>query len=122
MPWNVKFLQILSAASVGQPKPKPEPEQQSEEITPYELYIKLLQTKFGDLVDKNLDEVIESYLPDGFDKYNYQIDAVKQCFSTMKEHGGFLLAEVHRPGRAVRHGPATQGAYHHSSCNKICMG
>ena len=101
VPWNGKFLQILSAASVGQPKPKPEPEQQSEEITPYELYIKLLQTKFGDLVDKNLDEVIESYLPDGFDKYNYQIDAVKQCFSTMKEHGGFLLADVVGLGKTI---------------------
>ncbi|MBP3823509.1 MAG: DEAD/DEAH box helicase family protein [Bacteroidaceae bacterium] len=73
----------------------------AEEITPYELYIKLLQTKFGDLVDKNLDEVIESYLPDGFDKYSYQIDAVKQCFSTMKEHGGFMLADVVGLGKTI---------------------
>ena len=101
VPWNGNFLQILSAAPVGQPKPKPEPKPQSEELTPYELYIKLLQTKFGDLVDKNLDEVIEGYLPEGFDKYNYQIDAVKQCFSTMKEHGGFLLADVVGLGKTI---------------------
>lgn len=101
VPWNGKFLQILSAAPVGQPKPKPKPEAQSNQLTPYELYIKLLQTKFGDLVDKNLDEVIESYLPQEFDKYTYQIDAVKQCFSTMKEHGGFLLADVVGLGKTI---------------------
>jgi len=101
VPWNGKFLQILSAAPVGQPKPKPKPEPQSNRLTPYELYIKLLQTKFGDLVDKNLDELIESYLPQGFDKYTYQIDAVKQCFSTMKEHGGFLLADVVGLGKTI---------------------
>lgn len=100
VPWNGKFLQILSTAPVGQPKPEA-PEPQNEELTPYELYIKLLQTKFGDLVDKNLDEVIESYLPTGFDKYDYQIDAVKQCFATMKEHGGFLLADVVGLGKTI---------------------
>lgn len=100
-PWNGKFLQILSAAPVGKPEPKPEPEPQNEQLTPYELYIKLLQTKFGDLVDKNLDEIIESYLPDGFEKFDYQIDAVEQCFSTMKEHGGFLLADVVGLGKTV---------------------
>jgi len=99
VPWNGKFLQILSAAPVGQPNP--EPETHPDQLTPFELYIKLLQTKFGDLVDKNLDEVIESYLPKGFDRYNYQIDAVKQCFSTMKEHGGFLLADVVGLGKTI---------------------
>lgn len=97
--WNGKFLQILSSAPVGQQKPEPEP--QNEELTPYELYIKLLQTKFGDLVDKDLDEVISGYLPNGFDNYSYQIDAVKQCFSIMKEHGGFLLADVVGLGKTI---------------------
>jgi superfamily II DNA or RNA helicase len=99
VPWNGKFLQILAAAPVGHPKQETEP--QSDVLTPYELYIKLLQTKFGNLVDKNLDEVIASYLPERFDKYSYQIDAVKQCFSTMKEHGGFLLADVVGLGKTV---------------------
>lgn len=99
VPWNGKFLQILSAAPVGQTNPTPEP--QPDKLTPYELYIKLLQTKFGSLVDKNIDEVIESYLPQGFEKYDYQIDAVKQCFSTMKEHGGFLLADVVGLGKTI---------------------
>ncbi len=103
VPWNGKFLKILAEAPVGKPKPQPKSltSSQEEPLTPYELYIKLLQTKFGNLVDKNLDEVIESYLPKGFDKYNYQIDAVKQCFSTMKEHGGFLLADVVGLGKTI---------------------
>ncbi len=105
--WNGTFIQeILMKSPVGkkaaEAKEREDAEEAKEiELTPYELYIKLLQTKFGDLVDKNLDEVIESYLPDGFDKYNYQIDAVKQCFSTMKEHGGFLLADVVGLGKTI---------------------
>ncbi len=97
--WNGEFLQILGNAPVGQPKPCAEME--SGELTPYELYIKLLQTKFGDIVDKDINEVIESYLPQQYDRYSYQIDAVKQCFSTMKEHGGFLLADVVGLGKTI---------------------
>lgn len=100
VPWNGQFLQILSSAPVGQPKPDV-PAADTTLLTPYELYIKLLQTKFGDLVDKGLDEQIESYLPEGYDRYCYQIDAVKQCISTMKEHGGFLLADVVGLGKTI---------------------
>lgn len=102
VPWNGEFLQILSAAPVGQkPRHDDVPAADTTQLSPYELYIKLLQTKFGDLVDKGLDDLVESYLPEGFDKYNYQIDAVKQCVSTMKEHGGFLLADVVGLGKTI---------------------
>lgn len=105
--WNGKFIQeILLKSPIGKKATEANEgdgdlNKEIECFTPYELYIKLLQTKFGDLVDKNLDDVIESYLPNGFDKYNYQIDAVKQCFSTMKEHGGFLLADVVGLGKTI---------------------
>lgn len=98
--WTQEFLeQILKTSKPVHAMKKVE--ELDAPLTPYELYIKLLHTKFGDLVDKNLDEVIESYLPQGFDRYNYQIDAVKQCFSTMKEHGGFLLADVVGLGKTI---------------------
>ncbi len=97
--WNGEFTRILSQAPVMLPRPKENPYDDS--ITPYELYIKLLQTKFGNIVDKNLSEIIEGYLPQQYDRYNYQIDAVKQCFSTMKEHGGFLLADVVGLGKTI---------------------
>lgn len=99
-PWNGQFLRILAAAPVGQPKPEPE-EDVSAPLTPYELYIKLLQIKFGHLVDVNLGQQIQSYLPPKYDTYNYQIDAVKQCYATMKEHGGFLLADVVGLGKTI---------------------
>ena len=105
MPWNQDFLlQVLGKTPIGNiPSPKEEEDTPQEEIplTPYELYIKLLQTKFGDLVDKNLGELIESYLPWNYDTFEYQIDAVKQCFSTMKEHGGFMLADVVGLGKTI---------------------
>lgn len=105
VPWNQDFLlQVLGKTSIGTFTPPTEEEETPQEdtsLTPYELYIKLLQTKFGDLVDKNLGELIESYLPKHFDTFEYQIDAVKQCFSTMKEHGGFMLADVVGLGKTI---------------------
>lgn len=97
--WNGEFMQILCQAPVMLPRPKANTCDDS--ITPYELYIKLLQTKFGNLVDKNLSEIIEGYLPQQYECYDYQIDAVKQCISTMKEHGGFLLADVVGLGKTI---------------------
>lgn len=103
--WTQEFLEQILKKSKPVQQMQEEEKQKDEELsaplTPYELYIKLLQTKFGSLVDTNLDEVIESYLPKGFKKYTYQIDAVKQCFSTMKEHGGFLLADVVGLGKTI---------------------
>lgn len=102
--WSQEFLEEIKKSPNGQEVLRKMEEERAavlERLTPYELYIKLLQTKFGDLVDKNLDELIESYLPKDFDKYSYQIDAVKQCFSTMKEHGGFLLADVVGLGKTI---------------------
>ena len=65
------------------------------------MYIKLLQYKFGDIVDLNQQQLIESYLPPNYDPLVYQIDAVKQCFSIMKEHDGFMLAHVVGLGKTI---------------------
>ncbi len=99
--WTQEFLEQILKPSKPVQQIEDEKNKEPEPLTPYELYIKLLQTKFGDLVDKDIDEVIESYLPQGYDKYTYQIDAVKQCFNTMKEHGGFLLADVVGLGKTI---------------------
>ena len=73
----------------------------AQEFTPYEQYIKLLQLQFGDVVDKNLGQEIESYLPPKVHKLDYQIEAVKRCVSIMHEHGGFMLADVVGLGKTI---------------------
>jgi len=70
-------------------------------LTPYELYIKLLNYKFGDIVDLNQQQLIESYLPSRYNPLDYQIQAVKQCFAIMREHGGFMLADVVGLGKTI---------------------
>lgn len=99
--WTKEFLEeVLKGTPVDKPKIK-RPDAAISRLTPYELYIKLLQTKFGNLVDKDLSKMIEEYLPQRYNCYDYQIDAVKQCYSTMKEHGGFLLADVVGLGKTI---------------------
>lgn len=101
MPWNKSFLEeVLKDAPITK-KAEESLTIKESPLTPYELYIKLLQYKYGDLVDKNLGEMIEAYLPAHFDRLEYQVDAVKQCFSIMKEHGGFMLADVVGLGKTV---------------------
>lgn len=99
-PWNEQFLeQILKSAPITG---EVEKERKNEDsFTPYELYIKLLQIKFGDIVDKSLGQQIESYLPVNIHKLDYQIEAVKRCISIMHEHGGFMLADVVGLGKTI---------------------
>ncbi len=99
-PWNKVFLEeVLKGAPVTIKAEKPDII--NKPLTPYELYIKLLQYKFGDIVDLNQQQLIESYLPKQFNPLTYQIEAVKQCFSIMKEHGGFMLADVVGLGKTI---------------------
>lgn len=97
--WTGKFIKnILKPSPIGKKiaedlKPAP--------LTPYELYIKYLQLQFGDMVDANTTEILKSYLPPSLDPLEYQLDAVKQCFSVMKRYGGFLLGDVVGLGKTV---------------------
>ena len=61
----------------------------------------MLQLQFGDVVDKNLGQQIESYLPIDIHKLTYQIEAVKRCIGIMYEHGGFMLADVVGLGKTI---------------------
>ncbi len=97
--WNKTFLEeVLHGSPVEVEAAKPVA---VEPLTPYELYIKLLNYKFGDIVDLNQQQLIESYLPQRFNPLDYQIQAVKQCFAIMREHGGFMLADVVGLGKTV---------------------
>ena len=102
-PWTGKFiLDILKKSPVGKKAAeKPIMDNSVEPFTPYELYIKLLQLQFGDVVDMSLGQQIESYLPANIYKLNYQIEAVKRCIGIMYEHGGFMLADVVGLGKTI---------------------
>ena len=105
--WEKEFLLQVTQSKMGPnidvPEPEPEPDVNDaiEPFTPYELYIKLLQLQFGDIVDKDLGQQIESYLPTDIHKLTYQIEAVKRCIGIMHEHGGFMLADVVGLGKTI---------------------
>lgn len=103
--WTQEFLEQILKPS--KPAQKIEEEQQKQEeledtpLTPYELYIKLLQHNFGDIVDANTTNKVESYLPSFYNAYQFQTDAVTQCYNIMQKYKGFMLADVVGLGKTV---------------------
>ncbi len=95
--WNRIFLEQILWPSPIATKVKKE----LEELSPYEVYIKYLQLQFGDVTDESVTAQLKSYLPKAFNPYNYQLDAVKQCFYIMKAHGGFFLSDVVGLGKTI---------------------
>lgn len=71
----------------------------NDEITPFELYIKLLAEYFGKSIDYDPDSVGD--LPANFKKLTYQIDAVNEGFNMLLRHNGFVLADVVGTGKTV---------------------
>lgn len=71
----------------------------NEEITPFELYIKLLTEYFGKNIDYDPDSIGD--LPQNFKKLSYQVDAVNEGFNMLLKHNGFLLADVVGLGKTV---------------------
>lgn len=105
--WNKEFIEeILKPSKIAQELPKPAPaeeptEEVSPAITPYEAYIHLLNDKFGAVSDTNMLGVLEKFLPEKYDKLQYQMDAVALCNQIMHIHGGFLLGDVVGLGKTV---------------------
>lgn len=66
-----------------------------EDITAYELYLKTLYEYFKDEIndDKSKDE-LDIYLPDGFMKLQYQIDAIIQAKKALDIYGGVFISDV----------------------------
>lgn len=101
VPWTGKFIkEILVPSPIGK-KVKSAIKKIESPLSPYELYIKLLQLKFGSLVERDATEALEEYLPENYARLDYQISAVKQCFSIMRTHGGFMLGDVVGLGKTV---------------------
>ncbi len=70
------------------------------EISPYDLYIKMLMEYFSDRVmDINANDPFD--MPEGYTKYDYQIDAVIEGFQKLIRYDGFFLADVVGLGKTV---------------------
>lgn len=64
----------------------------SEDIKPYELYLKLIYEYLEE--DINLDDEFDPFLPDGFMKLQYQKQAAVQAKKILEAYNGVFLADV----------------------------
>ena len=70
------------------------------DVSPYELYIKMLMEYFSDRVLK-LDESDPFDMPSGYEKFEYQTDAVIEGYQKLIRYDGFFLADVVGLGKTV---------------------
>ena len=70
------------------------------DVTPYELYIKMLMEYFSDRVLAT-DDTNPFDMPKGYTKYDYQTDAVIEGYQKLIRYDGFFLADVVGLGKTV---------------------
>lgn len=70
------------------------------DVTPYELYIKMLMEYFSDRV-LQVDQDDPFDMPEGYDKFEYQMDAVIEGYQKLIRYDGFFLADVVGLGKTV---------------------
>ena len=70
------------------------------DVTPYELYIKMLMEYFSDRV-LEIDQNDPFDIPDTYDKFEYQTDAVIEGYQKLIRYDGFFLADVVGLGKTV---------------------
>lgn len=70
------------------------------DIAPYDLYIKMLMEYFSDRVLAT-DDNNPFDMPEGYTKYDYQMDAVVEGYQKLIRYDGFFLADVVGLGKTV---------------------
>jgi ERCC4-related helicase len=71
----------------------------SGDITPYELYIKMLIEYFGEAINYKNDNPYE--LPEDFKRMEYQIDALEDGYRKLLKYDGFFLSDVVGLGKTI---------------------
>ena len=71
-----------------------------DDVTPYELYIKMLMEYFSDRV-LEVDQDDPFDMPEGYEKFEYQMDAVVEGYQKLIRYDGFFLADVVGLGKTV---------------------
>lgn len=70
------------------------------DVSPYDLYIKMLMEYFSDRVmATDNDEPFD--MPEGYTRYDYQMDAVIEGYQKLIRYDGFFLADVVGLGKTV---------------------
>ncbi|MDR0682501.1 MAG: phospholipase D-like domain-containing protein, partial [Dysgonamonadaceae bacterium] len=69
------------------------------DVTPYEMYVKMLIEYFGEAVSYKNENPYE--LPENFRKMEYQIDAAEDGYRKMLKYDGFFLSDVVGLGKTV---------------------
>ena len=70
------------------------------DASPYDLYIKMLMEYFSDRVMAT-DDNNPFDMPEGYKKYDYQMDAVEEGYQKLLRYDGFFLADVVGLGKTV---------------------
>ena len=70
----------------------------NDKITPFQLYVKMLASYFGNSINYNPDAVD---MPPKYKKLSYQADAVNQGYEKLCKYNGFFLADVVGLGKTV---------------------
>lgn len=70
------------------------------DISPYDLYIKMLIEYFSDRV-MDADDENPLNVPENYTKYDYQMDAVVEGYQKLLRYDGFFLADVVGLGKTV---------------------
>ncbi|RGU93165.1 SNF2/RAD54 family helicase [Segatella copri] len=70
------------------------------DVKPYDLYIKMLMEYFSDRVLAT-DDNNPFDIPEGYTKYDYQMDAVAEGYQKLIRYDGFFLADVVGLGKTV---------------------
>ena len=70
------------------------------DVTPYELYVKMLMEYFSDRV-LEVDQDDPFDMPEGYEKFEYQMDAVVEGYQKLIRYDGFFLADVVGLGKTV---------------------
>ena len=71
------------------------------DVAPYDLYIKMLMEYFANRQMTIDDEEAEYIMPQGYTKYEYQMDAVSEGYQKLLRYNGFFLADVVGLGKTV---------------------
>lgn len=70
------------------------------DVSPYDLYIKMLMEYFSDrILETDNEDPFD--MPDGYTKYDYQMDAVIEGYQKLIRYDGFFLADVVGLGKTV---------------------